>query len=299
MAKDYYKILNVSRDAKEDEIKKSYRKLARKYHPDLNPNNKGAEAKFVEISEAYETLSNKEKRQIYDAGGFEPKAQGFGQGPFYSQTQAGDSSRYRDIFNETFGGINFEELFKEQAQRQKNQSFRGEDHVFQMEIDFKDAILGAEKIFSLPNGNKISAKIPAGIRTSQKIKLTGRGGPGYNGGANGDLYIEIHVRPSSQFRRVGNNIEIDVPVLFSKAMLEDKIQVPTIDGSVEVNLPHGVSTGTKLRIKGKGVQNAKGPGDLFAVIKISMPKEVSIELKEAVKKWQETVDNKTGEEING
>ena len=106
MVKDYYKILNVSRAAKDDEIKKSYRKLARKYHPDLNPNNKEAEEKFKSISEAYEVLSDKEKRATYDAGGFDPNSQGFQQGPYYTHTQSGDTSRYRDIFNETFGGIN-------------------------------------------------------------------------------------------------------------------------------------------------------------------------------------------------
>lgn len=299
MAKDYYKILNVSRDAKKDEIKKSYRKLARKYHPDLNPNNKESESLFKEVSEAYMVLSDKEKRAAYDSGGVDPNAQDFRQGPYYRETQSGDSSRYRDIFNENFGGINFEDLFKEQAHRQKNQSFRGEDHIFQMEIDFKDAVLGGDQTFSLPNGDKISAKIPGGIRTGQKIKLAGRGGPGYNGGPNGDLYIEIQVRPSSVFKRVGDDLEVEVPVLFSRAILGDKVQVPTIDGTVELSLPKGVNSGTRLRLKGKGVQKRNQPGDLFAVIKITMPKEVTPELKEAVKTWQESVDNKAGETING
>jgi len=299
MAKDYYKILNVSRDAKEDEIKKSYRKLARKYHPDLNPNNKESESLFKEVSEAYMVLSDKEKRAAYDTGGVDPNAQDFRQGPYYTETQSGDSSRYRDIFNENFGGINFEDLFREQARRQKTQSFRGEDHIFQMEIDFKDAVLGGDQTFSLPNGDKISAKIPGGIRTGQKIKLAGRGGQGYNGGPKGDLYIEIHVRPSSVFKRVGNDLEVEVPVLFSKAILGDKVQVPTIDGTVELSLPKGVSSGTRLRLKGKGVQKGNQPGDLYAIIKITMPQEVTPELKEAIKKWQESVDNKAGETING
>ncbi len=298
MDKDYYQLLNVSRSASGEDIKKSYRTLARKYHPDLNPNNKEAEAKFKEVSEAYEVLSDKDKRTIYDAGGFDPATQGSRQGPFYSQTQAGDSSRYRDIFNETFGGIDFEELFKQQAQRQGRQSFRGEDHLFQMNIEFKEATLGAEKIFTLPNGNKISAKIPAGIKTGQKIKLVGKGGPGYNGGPSGDLFIEIHVGHSAQFKRVGDNLETEVSVLFSRAILGGKIRIPTIDGAVELDLPKGVTTGTKLRIKGKGIQKDKKPGDLFAVVKIEMPKEATPELKEAVKKWHDGFAAKTGEPIN-
>ncbi len=298
MAKDYYKILNVSRSAKDDEIKKSYRELARKYHPDLNPNSKEAEEKFKEISEAYEVLSDDEKRATYDAGGFDPSKQGFQRGPFYTHTQSGDSSRYRDIFNENFGGINFEDLIKEQARRQGTQPFRGEDHIFQMEIEFKDAVLGADKIFSLPNGSKISAKIPAGIKTGQKIKLAGRGGPGYNGGPSGDLYIEIHVRSSPQFKRIGNDLEVEVSVLFSKALLGGKIRIPTIDGTVELDLPSGVSTGTRLRLKGKGIKKDKNPGDLYAVVKITMPKEITPELKVAVEKWHEAMEAKAGEAIN-
>lgn len=293
MAKDKYKILNVKKDATHDEIKKAYRLLARKYHPDLNPNNKSSEEKFREVSEAYETLSNKESRAAYDAGEHDQKLSGFGQGPFYTHTQSGDSSRYRDIFNESFGGFNFEDLIREQARRQRDQPQRGNDLLFQMEVDFKDAMLGADQIFALPDQSKISAKIPAGIKTGQKIKLTGRGEPGRNGGPNGDLFIEVQVRPSKQFKRVGNDLESEVDVLFSKAILGGKIQVPTLDGSVEITLPPKVSTGTRLRIKGKGITSGKVNGDLYALIKITIPKEISPELQAAVKKWDESIKAQT------
>ncbi len=294
--KDYYKILNVSKTAKADEIKKSYRTLARKYHPDLNPNNKSAEDKFKEVSEAYEVLSDDEKRKIYDAGGMDPRQQYTGQQPpYYQYTQSNDNSRYRDIFRDAFGDFDFEDLINQQTQRKTHrksrQSFRGEDQIFQMDIDFITSVLGAEQTISLPTDDKLAVKIPAGVKTGQKLKLSGRGGPGFNGGPAGDLYIEIHVKPSTQYTRVGDNIEVEVPVLFSKALLGGSVRVPTMDGFVEVKLPLGISTGTKLRIKDKGIRKPQSPGDLFAVIKITLPKEITPELKEALKVWQETQPN--------
>ena len=290
--KDYYKILNLSKKATNAEIKKSYRNLARKYHPDLNPNNKVAEDKFKEVSEAYEVLSDDSKRKKYDSGEYNISGnQGHNQDAAYYKTQANQNSRYQDIFRENFGDFNFEDIFNQQGQRSR--AMRGEDQIYKMEVEFKEAVLGVEKTFTMPNGNKIAAKIPAGIRSGQKIKLAGRGGPGYNGGPAGDAFIEIQVKSSDQFKVDGQNIETQVPLLFSTAILGGKIRVPTVDGAVEIDIPEGINSGTKLRIKGKGLPGTQGRsnGDLYAVIKITLPEKISSELKECISKWVNDSDS--------
>jgi DnaJ-class molecular chaperone len=295
VSKDYYKLLNVAKTATADEIKKSYRKLARKFHPDLNPNDKAAEEKFKALSEAYEVISDPEKRKIYDSGGYNPNSSANQRGPFYSHTQAGDTSRYRDIFRDAFGDFDFEDLFSQQRQRRPQGPLRGEDQLFKMNVDFKDSILGAEKIITLPTGDKLSVKIPAGVQSGQKLKLSGRGGPGFNNGPQGDLYIEVEVSSSQEFTRIDNNLEVELPILFSTAILGGTVKVPTLDGFIEMTVPEGVSTGTKLRIKGKGVRKVGNEGDLFAVVKIIIPKEISSELKSAIKTWQQANGPKVSE----
>lgn len=289
--KDYYKILNISKTATNDDIKKSYRNLARKYHPDLNPNNKVAEEKFKEVSEAYEVLSSPDKRKKFDDGEFNVNPHDYKTGASYSQTQANNNSRYQDIFRENFGDFNFEDMFKQQSYQ--NRALRGEDQIYQMEVEFKEAALGNEKTFTLPNGNKIAAKIPAGIRTGQKIKLKERGGPGYNGGPAGDVYIEIKVKPSEQFKVDGYDLLVETPILFSTALIGGKVRVPTLEGAVEINIPKNTNTDTKLRIKGKGIKG-KTTGDLYALIKIIIPPSITPELKAAVTDWQKTLDSSDG-----
>jgi len=298
-AKDFYKILNLKKSASKEEIKKSYRTLARKFHPDLNPNGKTAEEKFKEVSEAYETLIDDEKRKIYDAGGFDPSQRPSPGGTsYYHQTQSQDDSRYRDIFREAFGGgINFEDLFSQQERGRQSRPLKGEDQLFRLEVPFKDSILGSEQTVVLPTGEKIAVTIPAGVKSGQKLKLTGRGGPGFNKGPNGDLFIEILVKDSTQFKRLGNDIEVEVPVLFSVALLGGSVRVPTPDGQVELTLPAGVSSGTKMRVKGKGVRKSP-PGDLYAALKITVPKKIPTDLKKAVEDWHKTYGEKLGEEAS-
>jgi DnaJ-class molecular chaperone len=294
---DFYKILNVQKKAGNDEIKKSYRTLARKYHPDLNPNNKEAEDKFKEISEAYEVLSDDEKRQSYDVGGYDPRTQGSGRGPHYAHTQSGNNSRYRDIFRDAYGDIDLEDLFSGQGRTRQRRAYKGEDQLFQMEVSFKDSILGAERIFSLPTSEQLSVKIPPGIKTGQKLRFKNRGGAGYNGGPSGDLYVEVSTKADPNLKRTGDDLETEIPVLFSTAILGGKTEVSTLDGTIELSIPSGVSSGTKLKIKGKGVRKLKNPGDLYARIKIIVPKEITPELKEAIEAWQETQTAEPGETV--
>jgi DnaJ-class molecular chaperone len=280
MNQDYYKVLGVDKQASEADIKKAYRKLAKENHPDLNPDNKAAEAKFKEVSEAYETLGDKEKKSSYDSGGFDPRRHGQGGYSSYS------NDHYQDIFRQNFGGAGggFEDFFSGVSRRPQGPR-KGEDVTYRFKVDFKDSVLGAEKVLTLNDGKKISTKIPAGISTGQKIKFKERGEPGYRGGPAGDVYIKIEVEPSDKFTRVGDDLEVKVKVSFEKALLGKSVRIETIDGAVDLKLPQGVSTGSKLRIKGKGVRKENTPGDLFAVIQIELPKQIDPELEAALQSY--------------
>jgi len=296
--KDYYKILGVEKSASKDEIKKAYKKLARTYHPDLNPNNKKAEEKFKELSEAYEIIGDDSKRQQYDRGEFDSPGQGSGreqgQGPYYYRTQGADSARYKDMFREAFGGIDIEELLRGAGgsfySEGKRGPRRGEDTIYKMEVEFLDSIIGGQRQFTTPEGKNISVKIPAGIKSGQKLRFAGLGNPGLSGGPAGDMYVQIEVRPSDKFHREGDNLEVELPIYFSTALLGGPARVDTPYGEVEVNVPRGVNSGTKLKIKEKGVRTNKGAGDLFAKIKILIPNQIDPKLEAAVREWQKQED---------
>lgn len=274
---EHYATLGVKKDASLDEIKKAYKKLARKYHPDLNPNNKDAEENFKKISLANEILSDEKKRREYDQEGefFNHQQQAGNHGPFYQDSQSGDYSRYQDMFNDLFN----------QQRHSQNIKSKGEDFLYRMEVDFQDSVLGANREISLPQGKNISVSIPAGIKSGQKLRFKNLGGDGFNGGPKGDVFVEIDVRPSSEYSRVGKNLELEMPIAFSKAILGGKIRVPCLDSDVEMTIPEGVSSGTKLRIKGKGIRLKDNPGDLFVKVKITIPSNIPAELKDQIRKW--------------
>lgn len=281
--KDYYSILGVPKGASQKEIKKNYKKLARKYHPDLNPNNKVSEERFKEITEAYEVLSDEGKRKLFDQGadplGGAQNQSYQQQRPFYYSSQENDGARYQDIWESIFA-----EGFSSAGGRKRKQA--GEDIVYSMDIEFKDSILGGERIFITPQGKNIQVKIPPGLKTGQKLRFAGHGEKGLLGGEAGDMYISINVLPSEKFKRVGDDIELEVPVLFSKAILGGKEIISAIDNNLEITIPKGVSTGTKIRIKGKGVRRKDSAGDLFAVVKITIPKNLPIDLINKIKEWE-------------
>jgi DnaJ-class molecular chaperone len=281
--KDYYLSLGVTKDSSKEDIKKAYKKLARKYHPDLNPNNKESEEKFKEVSEAHEVLSDDKKRKKYDLGEQESshQQQSGSHGPFYYESQQGDSTRYRDIFEDLFKGG-----FSSSERNHSREATRGQDHHFKMEVDFSDSILGAEKTFTLPDGKNLKVKIPAGFKSGQKLRFKGMGECLGEGKLKGDMYVEISVRPSSDFTRIGDDLEVEVPLLFSTAILGGHVLVPAVDGKIELSVPKGISSGTKIRAKGKGVRKKDNPGDLYAVIKVIVPKEIPKELEEAIGKWE-------------
>ncbi len=300
MNKNLYHVLGLSKDASEAEIKSAYRKLARKYHPDLNKDNKDAAEKFKEISCAYDILGDKEKRRKYDnneidsdgkptgfgAGGFgagNPFGQGggnpFGQGNAYYSTGGGDfdfSSIFgEDIFSQFTGGRGgFQGGFGTSARRPR----KGEDISYTMRIDFLSAARGDEKTVNI-NGKNINVKIPAGTVDGQTLRLKGLGQPSPNGGSAGDVLITLNVDSHPYFCLDGNNVLMELPITFKEAVLGAKVTVPTITGKVAVNIPAYASSGEKLRLKGKGVKN----GDQIITLKIIAPKKSDTALEQALR----------------
>ena len=281
---DPYLALEISKTVTQDEIRASYRKLAKKYHPDLKPGNFAAEKKFIEITKAKELLETPEEREKFDKREFEqPEGFPFGnqsQGPFYYHTQNGGGG-YTYSFAAAEPDL-FASLFK-------NFNNRGKDQFFNLEVDFKEAVLGAERevVFGQDNSKRFKLKIPAGIVSGKKLRSAGKGFPGSGKGSAGDLYINIQVKPSPIFKRVGNNLEMELPISLNEAILGGTVEVPTVENSIKLNIPPGSNTGLRLRVKDKGVKNEalKNRGDLFVMLKIVLPQIIDTELKDVIQKW--------------
>jgi curved DNA-binding protein len=271
--KDYYKILGVERKASDDEIKKAYRKLARKYHPDVSKE-ANAKERFQELSEAYETLRDKEKRAAYDSlGSFRP-GQDFRPPPdWFDRFGAGQS--------EDLHGVDLSELFEQmgifgRAQRRSGGFGRrgavpGEDHEVAVRLTLEEAARGTERTVQL-DGRGFTARIPRGATDGQRLRLRGKGGPGINGGPAGDLYLQIVLDPHPLFRANGHDLEIDVPVAPWEAALGAEVEVPTLEGRVKMRVPPGSRSGQKLRLSGQGLPRpGGGAGDLYAALSIAVP----------------------------
>lgn len=313
--KDPYKILGVSKSATEEEIKKAYRKLAKKNHPDLNPGNKQAEARFKDISHAYDLIGTPEERARFDRGETAEQQQdaqakqqkyweealrqgnaGSRKSSFYNTQQ--NAGRYSHSFGKEFGGEDFfEEIFKS-AGRQRAKQKKGNDTIYQMEVSLKDSVIGTEKVVTLPNGKSISVKIPEGITSGTKLRFKGLGEAGIEGSPPGDAFIEIIVTPMKGFKRIGNDIEVEMAISFIEAILGAEITVETLYGSVLLKIPPGVNTGNRLRIRGKGVQSNSGTGNQIVLIKIMMPKKITPELISEIKNWNGKFDYNPRENEN-
>lgn len=272
---DPYQTLGVATSATPDEIKSAYKNLARKYHPDLNPGNREAEKKFKDIANAYGMIGTKEAKEKFDRGETDEqkqhmyeeymKNQGQQQRSYYRDTQ-GSNARYSSSF-EGFDDDIFSQFFNRASKEQQDEEYR-------MEVDFLEAVRGSEKTITLPNGKKIQVKIPAGIRDGQKLKFAGLA-------EKGDIYIQISISPSSEFKRDGNDIHTEIPVSVFEAMHGAEVDVKTIDGTVKLTIPPGVSSGSKLRVKGKGIGKGNDRGNQIVTIKIVLPKSPSPELQTA------------------
>lgn len=276
--KDFYKVMGVSKDVSEADLKKKYRKLARELHPDLHPGDAKAEARFKEVNEAFDVLSDKAKRAEYDqvrAMGSGPRFAGGAGGP---QGGFGGGAGFEDVFANLFGGGGFGGF--------GGGPQRGADLSTKTTLAFIDSIHGTAIKLNL-NGKDLTVNIPAGVQDGQKIKLRGKGQPSPNGGPAGDLIIDIHVKPHPVFSRDGNNIRVTVPVTFHEAVLGATIQVPTLGGDpVKLKVAPGTPNGRVLRVKGRGVQLASGSGDLLAMVEIAVPAHVSEKAKKALNQFE-------------
>ncbi|SJM54873.1 DnaJ C-terminal domain-containing protein [Gulosibacter sp. 10] len=294
--KDFYQTLGVDKDVSEGDLKKTYRKLARKYHPDSNPGDTAAEEKFKEVSEAYDVLSDPETRKEYDqiramgsgarfaagsggpggASGFEDLFGGmFGQGGGYSSAGRGGGfpGGYEDLFGGMFGGG---------AGFQRGPQ-KGADQRASTTLSFMTAIRGDTIDLQAGDGRVITARIPAGVRDGQKIRLRGKGQPSPNGGEPGDLILEVSVRPHPVFSRDGDNIEIAVPITFAEAVKGARIEVPTIDGgTVKLKVPPFSQSGKRMRVKGRGVETKKHKGDMVVRLEVVVPSRLTREQEEAL-----------------
>lgn len=302
--KDPYSVLGVAKTATQDEIKNAYRAIAKKNHPDLNPGNKEKEARFKEAAAAYERIGTPEARAKFDRGETEEAFQGAGAGarggPFYYETGGQGGGRYGFDFG---GGGGFDEDVFEQlfrgggGRRARGSNAPGEDQLFQMEVDFRDSVLGAEREITLPGGKQLRVKIPAGVESGSRLRFKGQGGPGHGKGQPGDAYVEILVRPHPAFTRNGRDLETELPVTFYDALTGAELEVPTIEGKVALRVPPGVSTGSRLRVKGRGVGPLQGHrGDLFVRLKVVMPKIPPDELRAAAAEWKKKFPYEPGGE---
>jgi DnaJ-class molecular chaperone len=288
---DPYAALGVAKTATQDEIKKAYRELAKKHHPDLNPGNSQAEARFKEASQAYEQIGTPEARAKFDQGESDEQrqqqewqqAQARAGASYYRTQQTG--GRYSQAFGDGAEDI-FEEIFRRAGRTAAASEIPGEDHYYRLEVEFKDAALGAEREIVLPSGKKLLIKIPAGVEAGTKLRFKQQGGAGSGGAPPGDAYVEISVKPQPGFTRVGNNIESVLPISLQEAILGGEVRVPTVDGQVMLKVPPGSSTGTRLRIRGKGVGAEKDRGDQIVNIHIVLPKRIDPALQEAVRGWE-------------
>lgn len=270
--KDYYKILGVERTASEDDIKKAYRRLARKYHPDVSKE-LNAKEKFQEVSEAYETLRDKEKRAAYDSLGSYRPGQDFRPPPdWFDRFGAGTTEDLRDVdLSDLFEQMGIFGRARGRSGFGRSMPIPGEDYEMPVRITLEEAYRGTERSLAL-NGTTLTARIPKGAADGQRLRLRGKGGAGVNGGPPGDLYLQIVLEPHPLYKVRGHDLEIDVPLAPWEAALGAQVDIPTLDGRVTMKVPAGSTGGQKLRLAGKGLPRpGGGAGDLYAALEIVVP----------------------------
>lgn len=304
MSKNPYDILGVEKTSSDDEIKSAYRKLAKKHHPDLNPDNKADDEKFKDISAAYDFLKDKEKRAAFDRGEIDADGQpqwggshpgaGGGERQYYRDfAQSPGAERYYHSSGAQIDPEDLESIFgsmfgQKQSRRQSSEGFedvfrqqqRADVH-YRLDIDFMDAALGAEKQITMPDGKSLKIKIPEGVKNGQKLRLKGKGQT-LPDGQQGDAYIEIHVGIHKEFTRKGNNIYSEVPITIYEATLGGTVDVKTIHGVAKVKIPKGTDSGKKFRLKGKGIKK----GQHYVEVLIVMPETIDKDLEDLMQKWE-------------
>jgi curved DNA-binding protein len=315
--RDYYNTLNIEKTASQDDIKKAYRKLAREYHPDVNPDDPNAEEKFKDINEAYQVLSDPEKREKYDRFGSQWKqyqqtggraedfdwsqwaAHGQRSGPQYrtvsqeefEQMFGGGLGGFSDFFETLFGGMaGGRSAYRTTGQPTQRDLRRGQDIEHPVEITLEEAFHGTTRLLTYEDGRRIEASIPPGVKTGSKIRLSGQGGGGSAG--SGDLFLRVKVQPHTKFKREGENLRIYQPVDFFTALLGGEVTIATIDRSVALTIPPETDSGRTFRLKGLGMPKLGNPGqrgDLYAEVRVQVPKNLSEAQKDQFKDIQKTL----------
>ncbi len=307
--KDYYKLLGVARSASKEEISKAFKKLARKHHPDLNPDNAESEKKFKEANEAYEVLKDPKKRKMYDQYGadwehgqnFRPppgqEHMNFGGGGF-----GGGGGDFSDFFETIFGGGGGGQQFGGGGGRFQQRPQKGADSETVLTLTLEEAYKGGTKSISVqeratgPGGHpmvqskNLDVNIPAGIKEGQKIRLANQGSPGPSDGPKGDLYLKIRLAPHAVYKVKENNLIVDLALAPWEAALGAKVKVPTLDGMIEMNIPAGMGSGKKMRVKGRGLGAGAKKGDQFVRVMIQVPASDSDEVKKLWEKLSEKID---------
>lgn len=316
MKRDYYEVLGINRSADEKEIKHAYRKLAKQYHPDTNQGNTQAAEKFKEVNEAYDVLGDEKKRKLYDQygfaafqEGFDPEAakrtssggfrSGFGRGGFgqngYQEFhfEGNDMDDMGDIFGDMFGG-----MFHGRGGNSRRSSYqmKGEDLHADVMVSFDEAAFGGEKLIHIGTQDgsgqvqSLQVHIPAGIEDGKSIRLRGKGMPGMNGGEAGDLLLKVHVRTKAGFERKGQDVYAKTEIPFTTAVFGGEAKVRTLDGNVMCRIPAGTQSGSKIRLKGKGIQkmgNASVHGDFYVEVQIEVPKNLNEASKQKLREYEE------------
>jgi DnaJ-class molecular chaperone len=315
--RDPYEVLGVPRTAKPEDVKKAFRRLAKKLHPDANKNDAKAAAKFAELNAAYEIVGDENKRKAFDRGEIDaegkPRFQGFegfgahqggqddafqtfhwGTDGFQRAGGAGGAGGIDDIIKEMFGGLRGRRGRRSGFQQAEFEPedfrrARGQDVLAELTISLSESATGGTRRVRLPNGKDVDVKIPAGLTSGQQIRLKGQGGPGSGGAPAGDVLITVSVAPHSQFKAEDHNLRVEVPITLYEAVLGGKVRVPTLDGAVELAIPAWTNSGRTFRLKGKGLPTKSGKGDLYATVRIILPDERNEEFEALMRKWR---DNK-------
>ena len=289
MADNPYIELGVARTASEDEIKAAYRKLAKEFHPDLNPQNRAvAEVRIKSINAAFAILGDAEKRRQFDAGLIDGNGEArqraprshAGAGRAGAGAPGGDDFGFGDIFSDLFG--------RGRGASAAPASFRGADARYTLEVDFLEAVLGARKRVTMPDGGTLDLAVPEGVTDGQVLRLKGKGNAGPRGTEAGDALVEIKIRPHDYFRRTGDDIHVSVPITLDEAVLGGKIEVETTSGRVQLTIPKGTSSGRAFRMKGKGVRTTPAglPGDQIVTVSIVMPATIDDQLTYFMTEWR-------------
>lgn len=307
MSDDPYAALGVAKTAADAEIKKAYKRIARESHPDLNPGDPKAEARFKAAAAAYDLLKDPEQRARFDRGEIDAQGQERPERRFYREYAEGPEATYHS--SRGFEDIDMSDVFSDLFGRRAGArggggmgggmgggpggpgpqfAMRGQDQHFTLEISFLDSIYGATQRITLPGAGPLEVTIPSGVRDGQTLRLKGKGSPGFGEGPAGDALVTITVAPHPYFRREGDDIEIELPISFDEAALGGKVETPTIDGKVALTIPRGATTGQVLRLRGRGVKRGDKRGDQRVRLKIVAPPAIDPELAAFFETWRET-----------